>query len=97
MQESVYLRNGPIDAPSGAHLAPVENELFLRMVKRRHISVMTEITELPEQCQVDLEVAETAVTNSATRSQAAFKPQQLSCFSSVRLRQDAQIVRIGPG
>src|SRR5688572_6850063 len=56
------LRNGAVDAPADAHLAPVEDELLLVWAQFRHIvsfvSVWTEITELSVACQESFELTE---------------------------------------
>src|SRR5208337_3019517 len=51
MQERVDLCHRPVDPPARAHLSPVEDELFLGCTQLRHISPMTELTELTVRCQ----------------------------------------------
>src|ERR1700687_5831806 len=51
VQQRVDLRHRPVDSPARSHLSPVQNELFLGCAQVRHISLMTEITELSVRCQ----------------------------------------------
>src|ERR1017187_8957643 len=51
VQERVDLGHCPVDSPARSHLSPVKNELFFGCTQLRHISLITELTELTVKCQ----------------------------------------------
>src|ERR1019366_4934883 len=51
VEKGVDLGHRPVDSPARSHLSPVENELLLGCTQMRHISLITELTELTVKCQ----------------------------------------------